>query len=712
MRDSLLQGQAVFTADDVSNVTHAINNPGSAPYVRGPYSAMYQHRPWTIRQYTGFGSAEASNAAFHRTLANGGQGLSVAFDLPTHLGMDSDQAEAQADVGRTGVAIDTVEDMKRLFKGIDLGQVSVSMTMNGAVLPVMAAYIVAAEEAGVDRQALRGTVQNDILKEFMTRNTYVFEPEPSLRITADVVEYLSEHVPGFHSQSISGYHVQEAGAEPALELALTLANANVYLDRIQSRGLDLSHFCHRLSFFFGVGMNFFEEIAKLRAARVMWHNSVSQRGGSGAACRMKMHCQTSGWSLSAQEPHNNLMRTTIEAMAAVFGGTQSLHTNGFDEALSIPTEASARLARNTQLILQQESGLCDVADPWGGSWMMESLTDRMIKRAEAWLSKIDQQGGVVAAIQSGWVQRVIHEQALAAQADIDTGRRGIIGVNCFTDSRAEPCVNEGEVEPDRAAIRTIDGERIQQDQAQRIAEVRHLRNNTDVAQRLEALTRGAADSGSNLLDLTIDAIRARATLGECTQALHSVWPRYQPGSQFSTAVYASGRERDTEWYRVRQRVRCIQQQQGRGPAILLVKLGLDGHDRGIKLVAAGLADLGFKVTLGDLLSSPEDVARHLLQHPYDALGVSLLSGAHLPLMRALVQTLNEQHRNQRSLSGAARVPLFVGGTIPEQDVAELRRLGVAQVFSAGAKIESVGNTVLDNLRVEGMNKVADRVIAP
>ena len=435
-KDAPLIQQAVYSAADLQGLPHLDSQPGEAPYVRGPYTRMYRERPWTIRQYTGFASAAASNAAFHRSLAQGGQGLSVAFDLPTHLGFDSDHPAALADVGRTGVAIDSVEDMKRLFAGINLGEVSVSMTMNGAVLPILAAYIVAAEEAGVPRHQLRGTIQNDILKEFMVRNTYIFGPEPSLRICADIVEYLSDELPAFNSMSISGYHFQEAGAGPALELALTLANARAYLDAVTERGLDLDRFCHRLSFFFGVGMNFYEEIAKLRAARLLWHEEVSQRGAqSDQATRMKMHCQTSGWSLTAQEPHNNLMRTTIEAMAAVFGGTQSLHTNAFDEALSLPTDASARLARNTQLVLQHEAQLCDVVDPWGGSYLMESLTHRMAEEVRGYLRQIDGQGGIVAAIRSGWVSDRIHRRAAETQGEIDSGQRTIVGVNRFTNTQ-------------------------------------------------------------------------------------------------------------------------------------------------------------------------------------------------------------------------------------------------------------------------------------
>ncbi len=666
-----------YTYDDVKDLPHTQSKPGEAPFVRGPFAEMYRQKPWTIRQYTGFASAEASNAAFHTTLAEGGQGLSVAFDLATHLGFDSDHPAARADVGRTGVAIDSVDDMKRLFNGIDLSQVSVSMTMNGAVLPIMAAFIVAAEESGVPQHKLRGTIQNDILKEFMVRNTFVFAPQPSMRICADVVDYLSKEVPGFNSMSISGYHFQEAGAEPALELALTLANARAYLDEITERDLDLDSFCHRLSFFFGVGMNFFDEIAKLRAARMLWSEEVKRRGAkSERACRMKMHCQTSGWSLTAQEPQNNLMRTTIEAMAAIFGGTQSLHTNAFDEALALPTDSSARLARNTQLIMQHEAGLCDVADPWGGSYMMESLTQQMCDKARQYLHEIDQQGGALKAIESGWVQQKIHNTAVATQSAIDSGEQVIVGVNNYKSTTAND-----------AAIKHIDSNVLLEEQIARLNTLKRQRDPHKVAQALSALTKAAANQNANLLALTIDAIRARATLGECTQALLKIWPRYAPSCAFSRDIYTHAFDNNPDWQATKTAIARFQKQRGRRPAILLTKLGLDGHDRGIKVVASALADAGYDVELMSLFTDSEQVCRKLRTKPFDVLGLSILSGAHTELVQQLTTTLGQQ--------GLHDLPIVVGGIIPKADCTQLMENGVSDIFTPGTALTTIARTVIE-----------------
>jgi len=672
----MLNHKPYYTRDDISDLPDLSSLPGEAPFVRGPFESMYRQKPWTIRQYTGFASAEESNAAFKRCLAEGGQGLSVAFDLATHLGFDSDHPAAQADVGRTGVAIDSIEDMKRLFDGIDLSQVSVSMTMNGAVLPIMATFIVAAEESGVPRQQLRGTIQNDILKEFMVRNTYIFEPEPSIRISTDVVEYLSQELPNFNSMSISGYHFQEAGAEPALELALTLANARAYLDQIADRGLDLDAFCHRLSFFFGVGMNFFDEIAKLRAARLLWSEEVERRGAtSDRAKRMKMHCQTSGWSLTAQEPQNNLIRTTIEAMAAVFGGTQSLHTNAYDEALSLPTDHSARLARNTQLILQHETGICDVADPWGGSYMMEALTQAMVDKVRAYLDDIDAQGGVIAAIESGWVRDRIHESAAQTQAATDSGRRPIIGVNRF--------VSDEELQ---SSARQIDAESLVREQRHRLQQLREHRNDEAVDHALATLAAAARQQQGNLLALTVDAIRARATLGECTRALLLSWPRYRALSRFSPNAYAESRRHDASWRRAQRRVETFSLNNLRHPSILIVKLGLDGHDRGARVVAAALANAGFRVELSPLFSTPQQVLQQLHKTGFDAIGVSLLSGAHLALVQELKTALDRE--------GYADLPLFVGGVIPKEDQTRLEAIGIQHVFGPGTPMERIVESIL------------------
>ncbi|WP_221796672.1 methylmalonyl-CoA mutase [Oceanobacter mangrovi] len=658
---------------------------GVPPYTRGPYQSMYRDKPWTIRQYTGFGSAAATNQAFKTSLAEGGQGLSVAFDLPTHLGFDSDQPLAAAEVGKTGVAIDSVEDMKQLFDGIDLSTTSVSMTMNGAALPVMAAFIVAAEESGYSPAQLRGTIQNDILKEFMVRNTWVHAPEPSLRISTDIVRWLSQHAPGFNSISISGYHFQEGGASASLELALTLANGREYLDRMTGAGLNLDDFCPRLSFFFGVGMNFFEEIAKLRAARLLWSEEVLGRGGSAKSARMKIHCQTSGWSLTAQEPHNNLIRTTIEAMAAVFGGTQSLHTNGYDEAVSIPTDESARLARNTQLILQQETGLTEVVDPWGGSYMMESLTAGLVNEVRDWLTQIEQQGGVVAAIESGWVQRTLHQQALVTQARLDRGETPIIGVNT--------CRSEDQPQ---VAVRSIDASLTAANQKQRLQRLKAGRNPIAVEQALYNLQQAAqhcdsGDSNNNLLSLTIAAIRVRATVGECVSALTQVWPRYQRPQQWQASIYADIRQDDHLWHQVRRQACRLQQRLGRAPRLLLSKLGLDGHDRGIRIIAAGMADLGFDVEVLPLFITPAEVARQCQQQRPDVMGISLLSGAHM--------TLLEQFQSQLQQYPVWPLPLLVGGVISDDDAASLQQQGIAAVFGPGTPLEKIAKVIVEAVAV-------------
>ena len=645
---------------------------GKPPFTRGPYAGMYQRKPWTIRQYTGFASAVASNAAFRQTLAEGGQGLSVAFDLPTHLGFDSDDEAASADVGRCGVAIDSVEDMKRLFAGIPLDQVSVSMTMNGAVLPILAAYIVAAEENGVARQHLRGTIQNDILKEFMVRNTYIFAPEFSLRICTDVVEYLSRELPSFNAMSISGYHFQEAGADPALELALTIANGLTYVQAVARRGLDPDQFCHRLSFFFGVGMAFFTEIAKLRAAPRLWCEEVTKLGATtDQARRLKMHCQTSGWSLTAQQPLNNLVRTTIEAMAAVFGGTQSLHTNAYDEALSIPTDESARLARNTQLILQEEAGLCDAVDPWGGSYMMESLTEQIVVRVREYLAEIDQQGGVIAAIHSGWVSERIHQAASRTQADMDAGRRAIVGVTRHVQHNEQPA----------PSVRQINTEALLGQQRQHLQQLRRSRDPQAVSQCLSRLQKAANNEKDNLLELTIAAVRARATLGECTQALLRVQPRYRTPQHFQPDSYGAERRADTHWHRAVLQVRRYRQHTGRAPRILLLKLGLDGHDRGVRVVAAALASAGFSVCLEPLFCSVADAIKAVAREQPDCVGVSLLSGAHLPLLMGLQQALRA--------SAFAGVPVIAGGVIPAADHSVLKQQGIELIFGPGNPMDAM-----------------------
>ncbi|MCV6610792.1 MAG: methylmalonyl-CoA mutase [Amphritea sp.] len=674
--------KSFYTAADIAHLEHLHHEPGEAPFIRGPFTEMYRHKPWTIRQYTGFASSVETNRAFKKTLAEGGQGLSLAFDLPTHLGFDSDHPAAQADVGRTGVAIDSVEDMKQLFDGIDLSKVSVSMTMNGAVLPVMAAFIVAAEEQGVSPRQLRGTIQNDILKEFMVRNTYIFEPHSSMRISTDVVEYLHRELPQFNSMSISGYHFKEAGAEPALELALTLANACEYLDTISQRGLDLNRFCPRLSFFFGVGMNFFEEIAKLRAARLLWSQAVEQRGATSAkARRMKMHCQTSGWSLSAQEPENNLMRTTLEAMAAVFGGTQSLHTNSYDEALNLPTPEAARLARNTQLIMQHEAGLCDIADPWGGSYMMENLTHETAQKARSYLALIEQQGGIIAALNSGWVDQQIHKRALQTQSSIDNGQTTIIGVNCYQTRET----------PGKASAYTVNYDAFKHQQ-QQLSTLKQSRDPLQVQQALLQLSQAAADNKANLLEATIRAIRTRATLGECTQALLKQFRRHPGNLDFIRHHNNDDQNSHSlDRQRVLTAIRQFRRNHQRAPSILLAKLGLDGHDRGIKVIASNLKQVGFDVELAPLFSSPEQVAMMCRSCQYDALGISLLSGAHLPLMDKLIKAM-QQHRTDQQPG------IFLGGIIPDQDIEPLTRMGVSKIFKPATPIDSLSLEIIQHLQ--------------
>jgi methylmalonyl-CoA mutase len=660
----------VYTAADLEGLAHLGSLPGEAPFVRGPHRSMYAGKPWTIRQYAGFADATASNLAFRQALAQGAQGLSVAFDLPTHRGYDSDHALAQADVGMAGVAIDSVEDMKRLFDGIALDRVSVSMTMSGAVLPVLAAFLVTAEEAGIPPGQLSGTIQNDILKEYMVRNTWIYAPGPSMRICADVVAYLARHVPRFNGMSISGYHFQEAGADPVLELVLTLANGEEYVRQIRARGLDVDDFCARLSFFFGVGKDFFTEIAKLRAARLLWCEIVRGLGGTtDRATTLRTHCQTSGWSLTAKQPENNIVRTTVEAMAAVFGGTQSLHTNAYDEALALPSADSARLARDTQLILQHEMGLCDVADPWAGSYMMESLTAQVAGQVRALMAEIAARGGVLAAIESGWVHGLIHRTALRTQADIDGGKRVIVGVNRYQAAadEAPPCLE-------------IDGRQVRAHQCERLAALRAGRDGEAVAQALHALTKAAHSGQGNLLALTMDAIRCRATVGECTRALEQAWPRYTMAPAYAAGAYAAARDAARAWEAACAQVRKLHACLGRPPRMLLVKLGLDGHDRGAKAVAAALADAGFSVTLGPLFQAPEEAAAVAARGGFDALGVSTLAGAHLDLLPRLVDALR-----QRGLW----TPVFAGGVIPAGHVRQLRGIGVRAVFGPGEAMEAI-----------------------
>ncbi len=676
----------LYRAGDIADLPHLDTLPGAPPFVRGPQETMYTGRPWTIRQYAGFSTAEDSNAFYRQSLEGGGQGISVAFDLPTHRGYDSDHPRVSGDVGRTGVAVDTVEDMKILFGGIPLDRVSVSMTMNGAVLPVMAAFIVAAEELGVPPAKLTGTLQNDILKEFIVRNTYIYPPAPSMRVVGDVIAYCAQHMPRFNPISISGYHMQEAGADEALELAFTLADGKEYVRTAMAAGLAVDQFAGRLSFFFAVGMNFYSEIAKLRAARLLWSQVMQDFGArEPRSLMLRMHCQTSGWSLAAQDPYNNIVRTTIEAMAAVFGGTQSLHTNALDEVIALPSEFSARIARNTQLILQEESGIPAVIDPWGGSYMMERLTRDIADEATRIMEEVESLGGMTRAVESGWAKLRIEASAAARQARIDSGREVIVGVN-----RHLPPV------PDPVEIREIDNAAALARQRERLAQVRASRDEAAVIRSLAALAAQAALAEAaagaepgKLLALAVEAMRARATVGEVSSALEAIWGRHRARSQKVSGVYASGFEGTPEWARLTGRIREFATRKGRQPRLLMAKLGQDGHDRGFKVVATAFADLGFDVDIGPLFQTPEECARQAIENDVHVVGVSTLAAGHRTLVPALIDALRRQ--------GAADVAVFVGGIIPPQDHEFLRNAGVSGIFGPGTPILESAAVVLEQI---------------
>jgi methylmalonyl-CoA mutase len=654
--------------------------PGSVPFLRGPYPTMYVNQPWTIRQYAGFSTAADSNAFYRRNLAAGQKGLSVAFDLATHWGYDSDHPRVVGDVGMAGVAIDSILDMRQLFEAIPLDQVSVSMTMNGAVLPILALYVVAAQEQGVEPEQLAGTIQNDILKEFMVRNTYIYPPEPSMRIVADIIEYTARRMPRFNSISISGYHMQEAGATQTLELAFTLADGIQYVRSALQRGLDVDEFAGRLSFFFAIGMNFYLEIAKLRAARLLWSRIMRGFGAKNPkSLVLRTHCQTSGWSLTEQDPYNNVVRTTIEAMAAVFGGTQSLHTNALDEAIALPTDSSARIARNTQLIIQEESNLCRVIDPWGGSYLMESLTQQMADKAWSIIEQAESMGGMTRAVATGWAKLQIERCAAEKQARIDRGEDVIVGVNKYRLAEEE-----------RIEIRDIDNSAVRRAQLARLAEVRARRDSGAVRRTLEALTRCAQDGQGNLLELTIAAVHARATVGECSDALEKVWGRYRADSQRISGVYGAQFERDADWQKLKAEVESFARAEGRRPRVLIAKLGQDGHDRGAKIVATALADLGFDVDIGPLFQTPEEAARQAIENDVHAVGVSTLAAGHRTLVPQLIGALKAQ--------GAPEVAVFVGGVIPQQDYDFLRAAGVAGIFGPGTPVPAAARSVLAAIR--------------
>ena len=652
--------------------------PGVPPYSRGPWATMYPGKPWTIRQYAGFSSAEESNEFYRSNLAAGQKGLSVAFDLPTHRGYDSDHPRAGADVGKAGVAVDSVEDMKVLFSGIPLDQMSVSMTMNGAVLPILACYIVAAEEQGVSPKFLRGTLQNDILKEYLVRNTFIYPPEPSMRIVGDILSYTSRFMPRFHGISISGYHMQEAGADSVTELAYTLANGLTYLRLALNQGLAIDEFAPRLSFFFGIGMNFFMEIAKLRAARKLWHDLVQPfKPANPRSSMLRTHCQTSGYSLTAQDPYNNIIRTTIEAMAAALGGTQSLHTNAFDEALALPTPLSARLARNTQLILQKETDLCHTADPLGGSYFIESLSQEVYDKAKAMIQEVEEQGGMMEALASGLVKGRIEAAAASKQARLDSGEDLLVGVNCYP-----PPSHSSKVE-----VREVDLRAVQERQLGKLKKLRQDRDQTLVHNLLQKLREAAMEPHASLMPLTLEAIRARATVGECSEALEQVFSRYNPSLSAVSSVYISqyGAE-DGELRSLRERVQIFATRHGRRPRILLVKLGQDGHDRGIKVVATALADFGFDVDLGPLFSLPAEACKQALENDVHIVGVSSLAGGHKTLIEDLRKCLDE--------AGGSGVHIIAGGVIPPADYPFLKSVGCQAIFGPGTAMPQCADTLL------------------
>jgi len=670
----------LYTAADLAGLPYTDTLPGFAPFVRGPQATMYAVRPWTIRQYAGFSTAEESNAFYRKALAAGGQGVSVAFDLATHRGYDSDHPRVTGDVGKAGVAIDSVEDMKILFDQIPLDKVSVSMTMNGAVLPVLAGYIVAGEEQGVPLAALAGTIQNDILKEFMVRNTYIYPPAPSMRIIGDIIEFTAQKMPKFNSISISGYHMQEAGANQALELAFTLADGREYVKTALAKGLSVDEFAGRLSFFWAIGMNFYLEVAKMRAARLLWWKIMKTFEPKNAKSLMlRTHCQTSGWSLTEQDPYNNVVRTTIEAMAAVFGGTQSLHTNALDEAIALPTAFSSRIARNTQLIIQEETHITNVVDPWAGSYMMEKLTQEMADKAWAIIEEVDALGGMTKAVESGWAKLKIEAAAADKQGRIDSGKDVIVGVNKYK-LKTEDAIDTLDI--DNVAVRAS--------QIARLKRVRASRDGAKVQVALDALTQAAESGEGNLLALSVDAMRLRATVGEVSEALEKVWGRHRADTQKVSGVYAAAYDSAEGWATLQQEIGQFAQDHGRRPRVMIAKLGQDGHDRGAKVVATAFADLGFDVDMGPLFQTADECARHAIENDVHAVGVSTLAAGHKTLVPAIIASLKEQ--------GADDIIVFVGGVIPRRDYDFLYEAGVAGIYGPGTPIPASAKDVLEQIR--------------
>ena len=661
-----------YTFNDIKTL------PGEWPYTRGPKASMYTNRPWTVRQYAGFSTAEESNKFYRKNLEAGQMGLSVAFDLPTHRGYDSDDELVMGDVGKAGVAIDSVEDMKILFDGIPLDKMSVSMTMNGAVLPVLAAFIVAGEEQGLDRKVLSGTIQNDILKEFMVRNTYIYPPEPSMRLVADIIEYTANEMPKFNSISISGYHMQEAGANNVQELAFTLADGMEYVRAALSKGLAVDDFAPRLSFFFAIGTDFFMEIAKLRAARTLWAKIMQDFGATNEkSLTLRTHCQTSGVSLTEKDPYNNIVRTSYEALSAVWGGTQSLHTNSFDEAIALPTEFSSRIARNTQLILQNETGVTNTVDPLAGSYFVEKLTEDICSAAWKIIEEVEELGGMTKAVAAGMPKLSIEESATKKQAKIDSGKQVVVGVNKFKNPK-EPKID----------VLVIDNEKVREDQITKISTLKKDRNDKILKGHLNKITEAAKDNTGNLLALSIEAMRARGTVGEVSKALEDAFGRHYATNVGVSGVYGKFFEKDEKFMDIQNKINIFEKEKGRRPRVLIVKMGQDGHDRGAKIVATSFADLGFDIDMGPLFQSPKDVAKDAIENDVHAIGVSTLAAGHKTLVPELMKSLNAIDKNNK-------IVVFVGGVIPEQDYQFLYDNNISAIFGPGTSILDSAEKVIE-----------------
>ena len=670
----------LYTSEDLLNYEfNDVNSlPGEWPYTRGPKASMYTNRPWTIRQYAGFSTAEESNKFYRKNLEAGQMGLSVAFDLPTHRGYDSDDEIVMGDVGKAGVAIDSVEDMKILFDGIPLEKMSVSMTMNGAVLPILAAFIVAGEEQGLDKKVLSGTIQNDILKEFMVRNTYIYPPEPSMRIVADIIEYTANEMPKFNSISISGYHMQEAGANNVQELAFTLADGMEYVRAAMSKGLAVDDFAPRLSFFFAIGTDFFMEIAKLRAARTLWARIMQDFGAKNEkSLTLRTHCQTSGVSLTEKDPYNNIVRTSYEALSAILGGTQSLHTNSFDEAIALPTEFSSRIARNTQLILQNETGVTNTVDPLAGSYFVEKLTEDMCSAAWKIIEEVEEMGGMTKAVAAGMPKLSIEESATKKQAKVDSGKRIVVGVNKFKNPK-EPKID----------VLVIDNEKVREDQIKKISSLKEKRNNDLLKEKLSIITEAAKNKKGNLLELCVEAIRARGTVGEVSKALEDAFGRHYATNLGVSGVYGKFFEKDDKFMAIQNKINNFEKENGRRPRVLIVKMGQDGHDRGAKIVATSFADLGFDIDMGPLFQSPKDVAKDAIENDVHAIGVSTLAAGHKTLVPELMKQL-------KALDKSNKIIVFVGGVIPEQDYQFLYDNEVSAIFGPGTSILDSAEKVIE-----------------